>query len=145
MTNAVAASKTKKNEMFDDISGARKAKDKIATGIIYLSIFIALAPLIWVLATVLIKGLPVLLSADWWMFDMTGQPNNTAGGGIVHAIIGTLAQVIITSLISVPIGVFTAVYLVEYANGNFLGRITCLLYTSPSPRDATLSRMPSSA
>ena len=25
------------------------------------------------------------------------------------------------------------------------GRITCLLYTSPSPRDATLSRMPSSA
>lgn len=127
MTNAVAASKTKKNEMFDDISGARKAKDKIATGIIYLSIFIALAPLIWVLATVLIKGLPVLLSADWWMFDMTGQPNNTAGGGIVHAIIGTLAQVIITSLISVPIGVFTAVYLVEYANGNFLGRITTFM------------------
>ncbi|MBF4554101.1 phosphate ABC transporter permease PstA [Corynebacterium suicordis] len=127
MTNAVAASKTKKNEMFDDISGARKAKDKIASGIIYLSIIIALAPLIWVLATVLIKGLPVLLSADWWMFDMTGQPNNTAGGGIVHAIIGTLAQVIITSLISVPIGVFTAVYLVEYANGNFLGRITTFM------------------
>ncbi|MGV0398091.1 phosphate ABC transporter permease PstA [Corynebacterium suicordis] len=127
MKNAVAASKTKKNEMFDDISGARKAKDKIASGIIYLSIIIALAPLIWVLATVLIKGLPVLLSADWWMFDMTGQPNNTAGGGIVHAIIGTLAQVIITSLISVPIGVFTAVYLVEYANGNFLGRITTFM------------------
>ena len=38
--------------------------------------------------------------------------------------------------------------------GNYLGAIknfvdlnndTCLLYTSPSPRDATLSRMPSSA
>ena len=27
----------------------------------------------------------------------------------------------------------------------FLGEISCLLYTSPSPRDATLSRMPSSA
>ena len=25
------------------------------------------------------------------------------------------------------------------------GNMTCLLYTSPSPRDATLSRMPSSA
>ena len=25
------------------------------------------------------------------------------------------------------------------------GRLRCLLYTSPSPRDATLSRMPSSA
>ena len=32
-----------------------------------------------------------------------------------------------TSLISVPIGIFTAVYLVEYANGNFLGRITTFM------------------
>ena len=31
------------------------------------------------------------------------------------------------------------------ANAGGLGIITCLLYTSPSPRDATLSRMPSSA
>ena len=29
--------------------------------------------------------------------------------------------------------------------GNFVEMYTCLLYTSPSPRDATLSRMPSSA
>ena len=33
-----------------------------------------------------------------------------------------------------------------YSENGFLGaRRTCLLYTSPSPRDATLSRMPSSA
>ena len=31
---------------------------------------------------------------------------------------------------------------IPYAKGN---SISCLLYTSPSPRDATLSRMPSSA
>ena len=30
-------------------------------------------------------------------------------------------------------------------SGHSLGRFSCLLYTSPSPRDATLSRMPSSA
>ena len=30
-------------------------------------------------------------------------------------------------------------------HGFVVGHITCLLYTSPSPRDATLSRMPSSA
>ena len=28
---------------------------------------------------------------------------------------------------------------------DFTDTVTCLLYTSPSPRDATLSRMPSSA
>lgn len=127
MTNAVATSKSKKNDLFIDISGSRKAKDKIAQYIIYLSIVVALAPLVWVLATVLIKGLPVMLSADWWMFDMTGQANSQAGGGMVHAIIGTVSQVLVTSLISVPIGVFTAVYLVEYANGNFLGRITTFM------------------
>ncbi|MBF0581899.1 MULTISPECIES: phosphate ABC transporter permease PstA [Corynebacterium] len=127
MTNAVATSKSNKNNLFVDISGSRKAKDKIAQIIIYLSIIIALAPLVWVLATVLFKGLPVMLNADWWMFDMTGQPNSMPGGGMVHAIIGTITQVFVTSLISVPIGVFTAVYLVEYANGNFLGRITTFM------------------
>ena len=29
--------------------------------------------------------------------------------------------------------------------GNFVNRVVCLLYTSPSPRDGLLSRMPSSA
>ena len=127
MTNAVATNKSNKNNLFVDISGSRKAKDKIAQVIIYLSIAIALAPLVWVLATVLIKGLPAMLNADWWMFDMTGQPNSQPGGGMVHAIIGTISQVFVTSLISVPIGIFTAVYLVEYANGNFLGRITTFM------------------
>lgn len=48
MTNAVATSKSNKNNLFVDISGSRKAKDKIAQIIIYLSIIIALAPLVWV-------------------------------------------------------------------------------------------------
>ena len=33
----------------------------------------------------------------------------------------------------------------SYAISGGVLQITCLLYTSPSPRDATLSRMPSSA
>ena len=32
-----------------------------------------------------------------------------------------------------------------FTQRDWLGGETCLLYTSPSPRDATLSRMPSSA
>ena len=35
--------------------------------------------------------------------------------------------------------------IVGFILGGIIGIMTCLLYTSPSPRDATLSRMPSSA
>ncbi|WP_459612643.1 phosphate ABC transporter permease PstA [Corynebacterium urogenitale] len=128
MTNAVASKKSSKNnELFSDISSARKGKDKIATAVIYLAMAIALAPLIWVLVTVLINGLPSLLNADWFAYDMAGQANNAPGGGIAHAIIGTIVQVLVTSLISVPIGVLTGIYLVEYARGGFLGRITTFM------------------
>ena len=114
-------------QLLSGISGGRKAKDKIATGLIYFTMALALAPLVWVIANVVIKGLPVVLDSNWWAFDMAGQPNSKPGGGISHAIIGTLTQVLVTSLLSVPIGVFTAVYLVEYSNGNFLGRITTFM------------------
>ena len=33
----------------------------------------------------------------------------------------------------------------SFSNSGNMGKLICLLYTSPSPRDATLSRMPSSA
>ena len=45
-----------------------------------------------------------------------------AGGGAYHAIIGTLEQVLLASLISVPIGLLTAIYLVEYGQGSRLSR-----------------------
>ena len=38
-----------------------------------------------------------------------------------------------------------AAYKAATAKGLWKGKYACLLYTSPSPRDATLSRMPSSA
>ena len=47
------------------------------------------------------------------------------GGGAVHAIQGTLIQAAVTAAISVPLGIFTAIYLVEYGRGRlaraFLG------------------------
>lgn len=127
MSQAVATKNNKPDALFSHISGTRKAKDKLATVIIYLAMALALAPLIWVLVTVISKGLPSILDATWWAYDMAGQPTNKAGGGIVHAIIGTFMQVLVTSLMSIPIGVFTAIYLVEYSKGGFLGKITTFM------------------
>lgn len=130
MTDAATVENKKSSsssELFTQISGKRKAVDKIATVIIYFAMALALVPLLWVLFKVLSEGLPAVLNPDWWMFDMVGQPRNKAGGGAVHAIIGTLMQVLVTSALSIPIGVFTAIYLVEYSRGGFLGRITTFM------------------
>mgnify|MGYP002718122900 CR=1 FL=1 len=130
MTDAVAVEKKKSSsssDLFTQISGKRKAADKAATIIIYFAMALALLPLVWVLFKVVSEGLPAILNPDWWMYDMVGQPRNKAGGGAVHAIIGTLIQVLVTSALSVPIGVFTAIYLVEYSNGNRLGKLTTFM------------------
>ena len=130
MTDAATVDRKKSSsssELFTQISGKRKAVDKFATVIIYFAMALALVPLLWVLIKVLSEGLPAILNPDWWVYDMVGQPRNKAGGGAVHAIIGTLMQVLVTSALSIPIGVFTAIYLVEYSRGGFLGRITTFM------------------
>ncbi|WP_334138435.1 phosphate ABC transporter permease PstA [Corynebacterium variabile] len=112
---------------FTDIAASRKRKDRTATVIVYAMMGVALIPLIWVLVVLVAKGLPAVLDVGWWSFDMAGQLSNQAGGGISHAIIGTLTQALVTTAISVPVGVLTAVYLVEYSRGGWLGRVTTFM------------------
>src|SRR5699024_1198530 len=50
-----------------------------------------------------------------------------AGGGIFHALIGTLLISAAAAVISVPIGVLTAIYLVEYGAGTALARTITFL------------------
>lgn len=112
---------------FTDIASSRKVKDRFATVAVYLTMGIAFIPLIWVLVVLLSKGLPAVLDGGWWSFDMAGQLSNKPGGGISHAIIGTVTQALVTTVISVPVGVLTAVYLVEYSRGGWLGRVTTFM------------------
>ncbi|HIW90227.1 MAG TPA: phosphate ABC transporter permease PstA [Candidatus Corynebacterium avicola] len=112
---------------FSDISGSRKFRNGLATGLVYATMGIAILPLVWVLFVLVQKGIPSIVSADWWAFDMAGQLSNVPGGGISHAIIGTLTQAAVTTIISVPVGVLVGIYLVEYSRGGFLGRITTFM------------------
>jgi phosphate transport system permease protein len=50
-----------------------------------------------------------------------------AGGGAYHAIVGTLLQGLVCAVISVPIGVMVAIYLVEYGGGTPLGRLASFM------------------
>ena len=92
-------------------------KDRLATAAMWLAFGIALVPLVWILATVVMKGGSLLLHADWWTHSQQGVTRRREGGGAAHAIQGTLLQALVTAVISVPLGVLTAIYLVEYGRG----------------------------
>lgn len=130
MTNnsiAPASTKLEPQSVFLDISSRRKTTNSFATFLVYATMLIALIPLVWVLWTVISRGLAPVLTADWWTSSQQGVLYHSPGGGALHAIVGTLTQTLIASALSIPIGLFTAIYLVEYANGNRLGRITTFM------------------
>ena len=92
--------------------GMRKVKDSTATIFIGLSFLVALVPLIWLLWTVVSKGLSDVLHASWWTGTQRNIRNVDPGGGVLHDIVGTLEIVALTTVISVPIAVLVGVYLV---------------------------------
>lgn len=100
-------------------SGSRAIKNSVATAVMWAAFAIAVIPLVWILLTVAVKGGHLILDSTWWTNSQQGITARREGGGAVHAIQGTLIQGLVTALISVPIGVLTAVYLVEYGRGRF--------------------------
>ncbi|MEO3797865.1 phosphate ABC transporter permease PstA [Nonomuraea sp. B10E15] len=103
------------------ISTGRRLKDRIVQVLVYLAFALAVVPLVSVLWLVVSNGL-ARFDMTFLTHSMRGIGARDVGGGAYHAIIGTLEQVLLASLISVPIGLLTAIYLVEYGNGGRLSR-----------------------
>jgi phosphate transport system permease protein len=112
--------------VFAKASGARKFKNNLATTLVTASFVLALIPLAWLLFTVISRGWRVIVKSTWWTETQRNIAFTDPGGGILHAIVGTLQQVLICTLISVPIAVLIGVYLVEYGRGR-LARITTFM------------------
>ena len=75
-------------------------------------------PLVWILWTVVSQGLqPACSTPTGGRTPSAGSPPGEVGGGAYHAIIGTVLQALVCAVISVPIAIFTAIYLVEYGRG----------------------------
>ncbi|WP_051301201.1 phosphate ABC transporter permease PstA [Actinomadura rifamycini] len=104
------------------VSASRKIKDRTVQGLVYLAFALAVIPLVSVLWTVVVNGLE-RLDPTFFQFSMNAVSGIDEGGGAYHAIVGTLMQVGITTLIAVPISVLTAIYLVEYAGNGRLGKV----------------------
>jgi len=102
------------------VEGRRAATDRFVTTLIWSAFVIAVLPLVWVLWVVLKNGLPAIngefLSMS--MFNVVGDEQ----GGIFHALIGTLLITVAATVISVPIGILTAIYLTEYGARSRMAR-----------------------
>lgn len=108
------------------IEGRRWAQDRIATLLIsgaFLASLIPLVSLVWIVAS---RG----LERFGWTFlndDMVGVYGSMVDGGVYHAIIGTLYVTGIAAAIAIPLGILTAVYLVEYGRGPLARAVTVLV------------------
>jgi phosphate transport system permease protein len=108
-------------------SGARAARNVVATVLIGLCFLIALIPLIWIIVTVVAKGYHLLLEPHWWTESQRGITTRRAGGGAYHAIIGSFIMALICAAIAVPLGVLGAIYLVEYGKGTRGARVVSFM------------------
>ena len=102
------------------VEGARHATDRLVTGVVTTAFLLAMVPLISVIWTIVSKGLD-RFDVEFFTYSMRGVGSGDTGGAY-HAIIGTVLTTGIATLISVPIGLFAAIYLVEYGNKGALAR-----------------------
>jgi phosphate transport system permease protein len=95
------------------VEGSRSARDRLATTVMYSAFGLAVVPLVSLLWTVLQYGLD-RFNGYFLTYTMRGVFGGMDAGGVYHAIVGTLEITLFATVISVPIGLLTAIYLVEY-------------------------------
>jgi len=93
----------------------REAASRSFGVLVYAMAAVALIPLSLVLGFTILKGLPAITHLDFFL--NVERPVGIPGGGIAHAIAGTLIMVGMASLLAIPVGILGALYLVEYGHG----------------------------
>ena len=105
------------------VEGRRQAKDRVATSLVWVAFLLAVVPLVSLVWTTIARGVKVL-DVYFLTHSMGVVADSQPGGGIYHAILGSLEQVGLATLIAAPIGVLTAIYLVEYGRGSLARSVT---------------------
>ncbi|WP_433713283.1 phosphate ABC transporter permease PstA [Nocardia sp. CA-084685] len=126
MATTTTLDKPVKAPTFRHVSPARRVKNNMATAVVWACFAIALVPLVWVLFMVVSKGLESVVSPDWWQKSQKGILPDQSGGGVYHAIYGTIVQTLVAAILAVPLGIMAAVYLVEYGRG-VLAKVTTFM------------------
>jgi len=111
----------------------RQLGNAFARTVIYLTALLALVPLGLVLWYTVLRGLPAVSHLDF--FINVERPPGIPGGGIAHAIWGTVIMVGLASLLAIPVGVVGGIHLAEYGHGrlaNWVRLASDVLVGAPS-------------
>jgi phosphate transport system permease protein len=121
-----AVEKPIKLAVFQPLSLRRRIENNVATMFFLASFVVALVPLVWVLSVVIGRGWYAVTRSGWWTHSLHGVLPEEFTGGVYHALYGTLVQAGVATILAVPLGLMTAVYLVEYGDGR-LARVTTFM------------------
>jgi phosphate transport system permease protein len=106
------------------VEGGRRATDRLVTCLVTSAFGIAMVPLVSLVYEVVRRGM-ARFDGEFFTFSMVGIVGE--GGGAYHAVLGTLIVTGLATVISVPIGLMSAIYLVEYGRGRLARSITFLV------------------
>ena len=101
------------------VEGRRNALDRLMRAVVTSVFALVVMPLASVIWTVIERGTN-RFDATFFTETMRGVTGD--GGGIYHAIVGTVIVTGLATLMSVPFGLFTAIYLAEYGHGTKLAK-----------------------
>ncbi len=104
----------------------RRFTDITMRVLIYCAFLLAIIPLVSLLWSVISRGIG-RFDSGFLLYSMRNVFGGMDAGGAYHAIIGTVLITLWASIISVPLGIMAAVYLVEYGSGKLARAVTFLV------------------
>jgi phosphate transport system permease protein len=102
------------------VEGRRALVDRLVHVLVLSAVAVCLLALGAVLIYTISRG-AAALRPGFFTHSMNGVGPRDSTGGAYHAILGTLEQVGLATVISVPLGILMAVYLNEYGTGRLPG------------------------
>ncbi|WP_047154520.1 phosphate ABC transporter permease PstA [Aneurinibacillus tyrosinisolvens] len=123
MDAAIQDAKRKKADRLSAKIGKRRAFSSFMVALTVLSMMLALTPLFSILGYVIVKGASAL---NLSFFTHLPAPPGEIGGGMANGIIGTFILIGLASVIGIPIGLMSGIFLSEYGR-NRLGKLVSFL------------------
>lgn len=118
MTAPAVSTATPPSSLRSTVAAPRRIRNAVVTGVVWISVAVAIVPLAIVIIYVVQKGGGVI-SPGFLTKDLPIQARSH-GGGIGPAVVGTLLVTGAASLLAIPLGILAAVYLSEYGTANRL-------------------------